>query len=265
MKILLEGPDGAGKTTLAAALVSRLGQSTSRAVLPVADPNHLIGTMPPVGTPRSLRDLLLAPHLRLSPHAVTRADVMRREEYADLKGPLPPQVACGLIVAGEAATALRVAELERWERRPAGPPIFVFDRWSPSTIVYQAFASTAEDWLSSPGERGRAIADSYRRFVGFEISISFLLLAADSRRVMDLFERSKHRPRNAYEMSTDQEARNTFLSRHEHYAQLDHFIAGIDSYRSLVAPGGFVPLDALQPTETLVDEVLGHLRRKGLL
>lgn len=145
MKILFEGVDGAGKTTLSTWLAHQLN-----AVL-ISEPNHVLGGL--AGHSRvtehggttnekhvaTVRDIMLNPMVPTSRICglTKRKPVVPYvgHDYTPLGRPLDPRISVCLTQANQAQSAENVRAMES-----EGLSKFVFDRSVISTLVYQGFA-----------------------------------------------------------------------------------------------------------------------------
>lgn len=155
MKILFEGVDGAGKSTLSRWLAEELDPSAFL----IAEPNHCLGGKG--GTARivehggstdelqvaTVRDIMLNPMVPHMPHeGLTKIKPTRPyagHDYVPLGRALDPRISVPLTQANQARSAEIVRTFEE-ARAAAGqqlePLNFVFDRSVISTMIYQGFA-----------------------------------------------------------------------------------------------------------------------------
>lgn len=260
-RVLLEGPDGAGKTTLATRLAD-VAEAAGCRVLRVSDPNHAVGAVNAAGAV-SLRDILLQPVVvpdrANNPRALTR-DVAPTTPRLPLGEPLPPAVASALFCAGEAYTAQCVLEFERRAFAEGERPVTIFDRWSPSTIVYQALPNNAETraWQRLKIDRVQAVTRQYCALVKLKMTTTVLLTTDTKTGAQCLYERSRGRGVDAYESAENDVAQAAFLRRLDAYRRLPALLERWAPSYALwmrLHPAGLAIVDAAQPLKDVFKDI----------
>lgn len=259
MRLLIEGPDGAGKSTICAGLTNAIP-----GLLVVNDPNHLLGHMRGSEHYTSLRDIFLHPFLagnsgvtgtRPTPYLATITGRALNE-------PMNPKASQLLILAGEIMTADHVDEQLRRGLFNA----CVHDRWVLSTLVYQAI--TAKN-LSSH-ERTQTInriVTSYLDTLNtyqFDLTIMLQVNEEDEDRVFDRLNADEP---DVFEPVNRDAAKKSFKERCAAYRSLLFRIEGevpaASAYRFISkfgGIGGIRDLNAADPVADNLERILTFVR-----
>lgn len=289
MRILIEGPDGAGKSTLCQALAEALepgpGQpAEGRKVYAVAEPNHTLGFINPHAERRrqdmvdhygnfdsphvnvrqdyfvSLRDILLHPaHL---PHHLTAVlaeegwdhQMSRLSDLKDGDG-LPPEVQTLLLMAGRAWNEhmVRVRE-ENLRRSGFSRPLGIFDRWAPSTVVYQGIVGNEIN-----RDHVRRVVRTYMDYCSMPFDLTVIISAHETAE-HEVFNRTRDQDPDSIHDHGDDKAFDLFCLRNDFYRRFSSQII------ALVEPevaeeflgrfGRVVEVSATAGVEKVYDEVV---------
>jgi len=174
IRIVIDGPDGAGKSTLCSHVVSAAAERWPDIdVYRIPAPSH---TLRDSIRGASLRDIILHPDI----HPI--GDTVSGNLGTPLRHnlPLPPHIAVPLLIADQATILWSLRNTPVTTKRR----VVLFDRWTTSTLVYQGFSDAGPQVPSL-----QQIEDTYLLTVPKEERMDALLLLtfdeADEYRMID--------------------------------------------------------------------------------
>mgnify|MGYP000256479434 CR=1 FL=1 len=272
MRILIDGPDGAGKTTVLTKLAEHY-QKGSTTCLRVNDPNHMLGTRTPDepthqggivkrGQFVSIRDIIMRPANIGFAGALGEVDDIWPKTIQE-GSPLPPEIARLLILAGEVVTDRQVDAVEQRYVRDDLSTLALFDRWATSTLVYQALTTTNDEQTRKL--RVQAVVDNYLAHCRARFDLTVILCPIDEAGYQKVFARTRtgEDEDNVFNPEDETEAWLRFKARADAFRNVfncaqEYSDRGTEFVARFGAVGGIHYVDAADTIEENVDTII-HL------